>query len=100
METQPAFVWADGRVKLHSVAAVDLYDAVVVHPGDAELDESFRLHNSVDHAGFHDIRTRCNNRLKGFENLFHGLQKFIFPCISFADRLIYILQIRRLERHS
>ena len=40
MEAEPAFVGAEGGVKLDTVAAVDLREAAVVFPDDAELDDA------------------------------------------------------------
>lgn len=41
MEAQAALVRAEGRVELDAVPAVDLEDAFVVLPDDAELDDAF-----------------------------------------------------------
>ena len=46
METQTALVGADGAVRLHAVAAVDLHLALVVLPRHAEHHDALRL----DHA--------------------------------------------------
>ena len=43
VEAQAAFVRADGAVGLDAVAAVDVEDAVVIFPGDAENDDAFRF---------------------------------------------------------
>jgi hypothetical protein len=40
MESQPSLVWAQGRVKLHTVSAVDLDLVFVIFPDDAELDDA------------------------------------------------------------
>lgn len=40
MQTETAFVWAESRVELNSVAAVDLDLVLVVFPDDAELDDT------------------------------------------------------------
>ena len=45
MESQSAFVWAESRVELHAITAVDLDAALVVLPHDAELDYAFRDRN-------------------------------------------------------
>lgn len=40
VESKTALVWAEGRVELHTVSPVDAELALVVLPGDAELDNS------------------------------------------------------------
>src|SRR5690606_800859 len=47
MESQSALVRADGAVELDAEAAVDPHVALVVHPGDAEHDDPFRLHQPL-----------------------------------------------------
>jgi len=41
MQTETALVWAESRVELHPVAAIDLDLVLVVLPDDAELDDPF-----------------------------------------------------------
>ena len=41
MQTEAALVWAESRVELHPVAAIDLDLVLVVLPDDAELDDPF-----------------------------------------------------------
>jgi hypothetical protein len=41
MESQPSLVWAQSRVKLHTVSTVDLDLVLVVFPDDTELDDAF-----------------------------------------------------------
>jgi hypothetical protein len=40
VQTETAFVWAEGRVELDSVAAVDLHLVLIVLPDDTELDDT------------------------------------------------------------
>jgi hypothetical protein len=40
VQTETALVWAEGRVKLHPVAAIDLDLVLVVLPDDTELDDA------------------------------------------------------------
>lgn len=42
MQSETAFVWAESRVELHPVAAVDLDLILVIFPDDAELDDALR----------------------------------------------------------
>jgi hypothetical protein len=41
MESQSSLVRAQGRVKLHTVSAVDLDLVLVIFPDDTELDDAF-----------------------------------------------------------
>jgi hypothetical protein len=41
MESQSSLVWAQGRVKLYTVSAVDLDLVFVIFPDDTELDDAF-----------------------------------------------------------
>lgn len=43
MEAQAAFVRPNSAVGLDAVAAVDVEDAVIIFPGDAENDDAFRF---------------------------------------------------------
>lgn len=40
VEAETAFVWAEGRVELDAVALVDVADALVIFPDNAELDDA------------------------------------------------------------
>ncbi len=42
MKTKTALVWPKSRVELHAIAFVDLANALVVFPDNAELDDSLR----------------------------------------------------------
>ena len=39
MESQSSLVWTQCRVELHTVSAIDLDLALVIFPGDSELDD-------------------------------------------------------------
>lgn len=41
MKPQSSLVWAENRVELDSVASIDLDLALVILPGDSELDDAF-----------------------------------------------------------
>ena len=41
MKAKAALVWTQGRVKLDSVAPIDLHFTFIIFPGHAELDETF-----------------------------------------------------------
>ena len=46
VETHTAFVWANGRAKLHAPCAVDLHLIAVVQPDYAELDHALRFNQT------------------------------------------------------
>ena len=52
VEAQAAFVRADGAVGLDAVAAVDVEDAVVIFPGDAENDDAFGFGDALQNFHF------------------------------------------------
>ena len=41
VESQSSLVWAQGRIELHTVSAVDLDLVLVIFPDDTELDDAF-----------------------------------------------------------
>ena len=76
IETETAFVRADGRIELDAVAAIDTDDAFVVNPRNAEDDRAFRLDDPFQN-GFRLIfGMRVHHGGERGENLFHGLQEF------------------------
>ena len=52
METQAAFVRADGAVELYAVADIYVYLTIVVCPRHAEGDDALRLYESFDELCF------------------------------------------------
>ena len=82
MEAQAPLVGADGRVVLHAVAPVDPGLAAVVHPGDAELDHTFRLHKALQQAGGFPFGVLIHNQLQRFKDLLHCLQKLRLVGVS------------------
>ncbi len=48
METQAAFVRANGTVELYAVADVYMYLTVVVCPRNTESDDALRLYKALD----------------------------------------------------
>lgn len=40
VKTKTTLVWTEGRVELHAVSAVDLWESLVIFPDDAELDDA------------------------------------------------------------
>ena len=93
MEAQAALGGADGGAELHPVAAVDLYSALIIHPGDAEEEAPLRLHHTVNDAGFYDVRPLLYHRLEGLQHFTHGLKKLGLMGVFFADIFIDALEI-------
>ena len=75
MEAQAAFVGADGRVELHTVAAVDLIVALVIQPGDAELDGPLGLDHPLQKGCLLILGVGVDHGLQRRQNLLHGLQE-------------------------
>ena len=75
MEAQAALVRTDGRVKLHTEAAVHLYVAVVVNPRHAEHDLTLRLEEALQKTFLLVLRILLNHNLKGVENLGDSLME-------------------------
>ena len=82
VEAQAALVGADGGVVLHAVAPVDPGLAAVVHPGDAELNHTFRLHKALQQADGFPFGVLVHNQLQRFKNLLHCLQKLRLVGVS------------------
>ena len=74
MEPQTAFVGTDCGVELDTESTVDLNLALIVHPGNPELNETLRLHNAIDDAGFDQLRFLFHDGLEGFENFLDRLK--------------------------
>ena len=75
VEAQPALIGADGGVKLHPVAPVDLHLAGVIHPGDAEHDHPLRLHHTADDVEPLVAGIGLHHRLQGLQHLLYSLEE-------------------------
>ena len=75
MEAQTALVGADRGVELHTVAAVDLDLAVVVHPGNAEDDDALGLDEALHEAGLFPLGVFVDDVLKALKDFVNGLQE-------------------------
>ena len=100
MEAQAAFVGADGRVELHTVAAVDLDLAIVIHPGHAEHHNTLGFHHAFDQTGLLIFRMGLNNGLQAFENFLNSLQEFLLLSIALCKALVHFVQISIFDRHG
>ena len=95
MESQSSLVWAYGAVELHTVSDVDLYLALVVHPGDTESDDALWLHQTLYDFGTFKLRVLVVYILNRNQHFFHCLQVF-----SFAWMLTLKLSHDFLNLHS
>ena len=93
METQTAFVGADRGIVLHTVAAVDVGNAVVVHPGDTELYHALRLDKAFQQARFFPFGMFVDDELQGLEDFTHGLKEFGLVTVALLDLGIDALEI-------
>ena len=73
MQAKAALVRADGGVKLHAPAAVDMGFALVILPGDAELHSALRLHQALQQSGGLILGMAADDRLQGAQHLVDGV---------------------------
>ena len=78
MESQAAFVRADGAVHLDPVAAIDLVRAAIVLPRHAEHHHAFGLHHALDDPRAAILGTPLEDQIQRFDNFLHRLVKFGF----------------------
>ena len=82
LEAESAFVRPDCVVELHAEAAVDVIDALVVRPRDAEDDLPVRLHHPLQDAVVaQDFLVRRHGGSERTQHLAHGLHEFRFAGI-------------------
>ena len=73
VQAKAALVRADGGVKLHAPAAVDMGFALVILPGDAELHSALRLHQALQQSGGLILGMAADDRLQGAQHLVDGV---------------------------
>ena len=100
VETQAAFVGTDGRVELHTVAAVDLDLASVIDPGHTEHDDALGLDKALDQAGLLVLGVGSHNGLQALEDFLNSLQKLLLLGVALCKALIYTLQVSILNCHK
>ena len=93
MEAETALVRTDGRVELNSVAAVYLYLAGIVNPGDTEAYETLRVCHAAEDIVFDKLGALLDNLLKRSENLFYCLNKLGFFTVAGFNTRDYISDI-------
>ena len=83
METKSTLVGADGTVELDTEATVHLRVAVIVHPGNSEVNEAFRFHDAL-----HDgdvLGVGLKHGLERFKDLLYRLMKFRLVWVTGYD---------------
>ena len=93
MEAKAALVRPNGGVELDAVAAVDVELALVVIPGDTELNETLRLDERVYDAALFIAGIGLDQRLKAFEDFLNGLEKFGLVGIALFDVGVYAFEV-------
>jgi len=93
VKAQAALVGADGVIELDAEATVDMQPALIVRPGNPELDHAVRLDQTVQNARGQVDRMRLHDRLQRGEDLPHRLMKFRLTGISFFHLRQQCLQI-------
>ena len=78
VETDAAFVRADGVVELHAVADVVLHFALVVKPGDAEGDDAVGLDHALDDFVAFEFGVLVVDVFYTHKNLADSLEVFFF----------------------
>ena len=87
MEPKPALVRAQRAVELHAHAAIDLYPAAVVLPGDTEQHLTIRLADPFDDALFEVFRMAGQQRFERADHLGDSLMELRLTGIARNDVL-------------
>ncbi|MPM93953.1 hypothetical protein SDC9_141095 [bioreactor metagenome] len=93
MEAKTAFVRPDCAVELHTITAIGLHAACVVHPRHPKRNRPFRLRHTFQQPEFFILRMLVHHRFQRRIYFFHRLQKFRFPCVFLLDIFQYPLNI-------
>jgi hypothetical protein len=93
VETQTAFVWADGVVELNAVGEVDVHLALVVDPGHLEGEDAVGLYDALDDFGSLELRVLVVYLFDGFEYLVYSLQVFLFTWVFFFQVVHYLSKV-------
>ena len=99
VQAQAALVGADGGVKLDAPAAVDLDVAVVVDPGDAEVEDAFGFDDAFHDAVFFNFGAGFHDGLEGLEDFADGLKEFGFVGVALGEPFVNAVQVSVFQRH-
>ena len=100
MQPKASLIGANRRIILYPITTVDLDFAIVIHPGNTELQKTLRLDDPLYNPGFFDIRPFLHHWFQRFQNLLHRLQKLRFALVSFANFFINLFHISALQSHA
>ena len=78
VETDTAFVRADGIVELHAIADVVLHFAFVIKPCDTECHDTVRLDHTLDDFVAFEFRMLIVDILDAHQHFLHCLKVFFF----------------------
>ena len=81
VEAETALIWTDGIVELDPVAGIGLNLTVVVNPGDAECEDSVRLHEPLNNLGVFKLRMLVVNILNRLKHFTYGLEIFLLRSV-------------------
>src|SRR5690606_41830918 len=76
VKAHAALVGTDGGALLDAEAAVDLYLALVDHPGNAELDDALWFHQALKQSLFRVLRVALYDGPQAVHDFFHSLHEF------------------------
>lgn len=93
MEAAAALVGADRGVKLYTVAAVYMGNAVVVNPGNAEHDNALRLDKALKEACLLPLGVLVNDELEALKYFTDSLKKLGLVRIALLYGIVYTLEI-------
>jgi hypothetical protein len=91
VESQASFVRPDGAIHLDAKSAVYLDSAIVVDPGNAELNHPLRLNKAFKDLAVSIFFMPLNGRFNGLENLGDSLEKLWLVRITLFDDLENVL---------
>ena len=86
METNTAFIGADGVIELYAIADVDMDVAVVVDPGHTERKDTVGLYKAFNQTGTLKFGMLVIHRFNGLQYFAHGLQIFFFALMLGFER--------------
>ena len=93
MEAQTTLVGADGGVVLDAEAAVDAGSALIIHPGNAELNHTLGLHKALQQTGGLPLGVLVHHQLKRFKHLAHSLQELRLAGVAALHLGVYAVEI-------
>ena len=97
VESQSAFVRADGAVELYAVSDVDLYLAFVVHPRHAEGRDALWFDDSLHDFSFLEFRMLVVHILNRGKHFSHGLQELGLSWMLLLQILHDFLNVHKLD---